>query len=190
MNRAQLADLLAAVQRGACPIDEALARLRGMPYEDLDFAKIDHHRALRNGFPEVVLGEGKTPEQIVAIAERLAAAGANVLVTRLAAAAAERLVAAVPGFEYHAAPRLALRRGAAAEPPAVACRLSILKLATAMNDVRAPSSTPSPRGTDTVKKFIPFIAALVGYHLAKPELAPIATLMAFVLAAMAVGRES
>ena len=116
MNRAQLADLLAAVQRGACPIDEALARLRGMPYEDLDFAKIDHHRALRNGFPEVVLGEGKTPEQIVAIAERLAAAGANVLVTRLAAAAAERLVAAVPGFEYHAAPRLALRRGAAAEP--------------------------------------------------------------------------
>jgi NCAIR mutase (PurE)-related protein len=110
MDRERLAELLAAVRSGACPIDEALARLRTLPFEDLGFAKVDHHRALRNGFPEVILGEGKSVEQVVAIAERMAAAGGNVLITRLAPEAAARLVAGVPGFEYHATPRIALRR--------------------------------------------------------------------------------
>src|SRR5207253_6039261 len=83
VDRGRLTELLVAVQRGECGVDDALERLRGMPYEDLDFAKLDHHRALRNGFPEAILGEGKTAEQVVAIAERMAAAGGNVLVTRL-----------------------------------------------------------------------------------------------------------
>ena len=110
MDRVRLAELLDAVRRGACPVDEALEQLRTLPYEDLGFARIDHHRGLRNGFPEVVFGQGKTPEQIVAIAERLVAAGGNVLVTRLAPEAASHLVSAVAGFEYHALPRLAVRR--------------------------------------------------------------------------------
>ena len=84
MERRRLHELLAAVQRGECAIDDALERLRNLPYEDLGFAKLDHHRALRNGFPEVVLGEGKSPEQVIAIAERMAATSTNVLVTRLA----------------------------------------------------------------------------------------------------------
>jgi hypothetical protein len=109
MDRRHLADLLAAVQRGACSIDDALVRLRALPYEDIGFAKIDHHRALRSGLPEVILGDGKTPAQVIAIAERLVAAGGNVLVTRLASEAAERLCAAVPGFAYHATARLAAR---------------------------------------------------------------------------------
>src|SRR5437773_795680 len=108
MERRQLAELLAAVQRGDCSIDDALARLRGMPFEDLGFARLDHHRALRNGFPEAILGEGKSPEQVIAIAERMAAAGGSVLVTRLAPEVAARLLAALPGFEYHATPRLAV----------------------------------------------------------------------------------
>ena len=116
MERSQLTELLAAVQRGDCSVDDALVRLRGMPFEDLGFAKLDHHRALRNGFPEVILGEGKSPEQVIAIAERMAAAGGSVLVTRLAPEVAERLVAAVPGFEYHATPRLALRRAGSTTP--------------------------------------------------------------------------
>jgi len=115
MDQKQLADLLAAVQSGACPIEEALDRLRGMPFEDLGYAKIDHHRALRNGFPEAILGEGKSPEQVVAIAERMVAAGGSVLVTRLGPEAAARLCAAVPGFEYHPTPRLALRHAQAVE---------------------------------------------------------------------------
>lgn len=115
MDRERLAALLDAVRRGECPVDDALARLRSLPYEDLGFARLDHHRSLRNGFPEVVFGQGKTPEQIVAIAERLAAANDAVLVTRLDADAAARLVAAVPGFEYHPLARVAVRR-AATEP--------------------------------------------------------------------------
>ena len=116
MERSQLAELLAAVQRGDCSIDQALARLRAMPFEDLGFARLDHHRALRNGFPEVILGEGKSPEQLIAIAERMAAAGSRVLVTRLGPEGGERLLAALPGFEYHPTPRLALRRAGSAPP--------------------------------------------------------------------------
>src|SRR5262245_24577131 len=116
MDRERLADLLESVQRGACSIEEALDRLRTLPFEDLGFARLDHHRGLRNGFPEVVFGEGKTPDQVVAIAERLAAAGSNVLVTRLGADVAERLVAAVDGFVYHPLPRLAVRRARPVEP--------------------------------------------------------------------------
>jgi len=116
VDRRQLAELLAAVRRGDCEIDDALARLRGMPFEDLGFANLDHHRALRNGFPEVILGEGKTAEQVIAIAGRMSAVGASVLVTRLAPEVGAALLAALPGFEYHATPRLALRRTEAAEP--------------------------------------------------------------------------
>src|SRR5438093_6109644 len=115
MERRQLAELLAAVQRGDCSIDDALARLRGMPFEDLGFAQLDHHRALRNGFPEAILGEGKTAEQVITIAGRMAAAGGNVLVTRLAPDAGAALVHAVSGFEYLATPRLAIRRARPAE---------------------------------------------------------------------------
>ncbi len=110
MDRERLAELLEAVRRGACPVDEALARLRALPYEDLGFARIDHHRGLRNGFPEVIFGQGKTADQILAIAERLVAAGGNVLVTRLAPDAATHLCAAVPGFVYHALPRVGVWR--------------------------------------------------------------------------------
>ena len=110
MERRQLEEILAAVRGGDLNVEQALARLKHFPFEDLGFANIDHHRGLRNGFPEVVLGEGKTPEQVVAIAERLAATGGNVLVTRLAREAADRLLAALPEFEYHATARLALRR--------------------------------------------------------------------------------
>jgi NCAIR mutase (PurE)-related protein len=116
MERRLLLELLAAVQRGECAIDDALERLRNLPYEDLGFAKLDHHRALRNGFPEVILGEGKTPEHVVAIAERMAASDGNVLVTRLAPEVGARLVEAVPGFVYEPTPRLAIRRARPVEP--------------------------------------------------------------------------
>lgn len=110
MDRQQVVELLEAVRRGTCPVDEALGRLRSMPFEDLGFARVDHHRGLRTGVPEVVFGEGKTPEQVIAIAERLATTEANVLVTRLAPEAGAQLVAAVPGFDYEPLARLGVRR--------------------------------------------------------------------------------
>ena len=83
MDRSELRRLLGRVRAGALGIDEALERLRHLPFEDLGFAKVDHHRALRRGHPEVVYGQGKTIEQIVAIVARLARTTRAVLVTRV-----------------------------------------------------------------------------------------------------------
>jgi NCAIR mutase (PurE)-related protein len=109
MDRERLADLLRAVVRGDVPIEEALERLRTLPFEDLGFARLDHHRALRNGFGEVVFGAGKSVEELVVIARRLADASGRVLVTRVAPDAAATLVREVPGMIHHARARLAVR---------------------------------------------------------------------------------
>jgi hypothetical protein len=74
--------MLDQVKDGGLSIDNAVSRLRDLPFQDLDFAKVDHHRSLRQGFPEVVLGEGKTPEQIAKIAQALLEHGDRLLVTR------------------------------------------------------------------------------------------------------------
>src|SRR6266566_4135018 len=82
MNKEQLRALLEKVREGALDVDAALARVRHMPFEDLGFAKVDHHRELRHGMPEVILAQGKTPQQVLIIAQRLLAVSQNVLVTR------------------------------------------------------------------------------------------------------------
>src|SRR4030042_6728863 len=75
--------LLTKVKSGEIQIEEALVELRTLPYEDLGFAKVDHHRALRQGLPEVVFGYGKTAEQVVAIGESLLSRSDRLLVTRV-----------------------------------------------------------------------------------------------------------
>ena len=82
MTPESLRKLFQQVRRGTLSADEAVARLRHLPFEDLGFAKVDHHRRLRAGMPEVVLAEGKTPRQVAGIFVRLAKAGGNVLATR------------------------------------------------------------------------------------------------------------
>lgn len=79
--------------------------MKDLPYEDLDFAKVDHHRALRKGFPEVIFGQGKTPEQIASIAEALLRRSAQLLVTRASPDAYDAVAAAVPDAEYRAVAR-------------------------------------------------------------------------------------
>ena len=91
MNSDQLRGLLEQVQTGAVDVDAALDRLRHLPFEDLGYAKLDHHRELRHGLTEVVFGKGKTPEQIAAIAARLLDKSANLLVTRADRQAADLL---------------------------------------------------------------------------------------------------
>jgi NCAIR mutase (PurE)-related protein len=95
MDQDHLRTLLEQVRTGAVEIDAALERLRHLPYEDLGFAKVDHHRALRHGMPEVVFGKGKTPGQILAIVNTLLATSQNVLVTR-----ADEAAAALLGSEH------------------------------------------------------------------------------------------
>jgi pyridinium-3,5-biscarboxylic acid mononucleotide synthase len=96
VNAQQLGTLLAEVAAGRLAPDAALDRLRHLPYEDLTFARIDHHRALRQGHQEVVFCEGKTPEQVVAICQRLAAMSGGFLGTRCAEAHAAAVRGAFP----------------------------------------------------------------------------------------------
>jgi pyridinium-3,5-biscarboxylic acid mononucleotide synthase len=103
----RLRALLGEVASGAVDLAEAERRLAWFPFEDLRIASVDHHRALRQGYPEVIFGERKTPEQVAAIAERIAARGDGFLATRLAPEAAEALRAAFPGVELNALGRTA-----------------------------------------------------------------------------------
>lgn len=82
MNAESIRKLFDEVRKGKVTPDDAVARLRHMPFEDIGFAKVDHHRALRAGMPEVILGEGKTPAQVAGIFARLAKHGGNILATR------------------------------------------------------------------------------------------------------------
>ena len=107
MDADRLRELLRGLQAGDVSLESALTRLKDLPYEDLGFAKVDHHRALRRGFAEVILGQGKTVPQITAIAARLAQQHAIVLATRLSEEAAQALRAEHSRGEYHAAARLA-----------------------------------------------------------------------------------
>jgi NCAIR mutase (PurE)-related protein len=103
----RLKQLLEQVAAGDLPVDDALSRLRHLPYEDLGFAKLDHHRGLRDALPEVVLGLGKTPRQVAAIGERLAAQTGRLLVTRLDREGYRALQAAVPDVAYDELARVA-----------------------------------------------------------------------------------
>ena len=100
MDQEQLRLLFEQVRSGAVEIEAAMARMRHMPFEDLGFAKVDHHRALRHGIPEVVFAQGKTPPQVAAIARSLVAHAPNVLITRADPACAEVVKAEVDCGEY------------------------------------------------------------------------------------------
>jgi hypothetical protein len=117
MRREHVRDLLQQVANGAIDVGQALDTLAFEPAESLSFATIDHHRALRQGFPEVIYGAGKTPEQICAIAAQIAARGDGVLVTRLSPEAAERLATWLPDVELNAVARTAYLAGNAPPPP-------------------------------------------------------------------------
>jgi pyridinium-3,5-biscarboxylic acid mononucleotide synthase len=105
MNRVQIEALLNEVREGSTGVDEAMERLRGLPFEDLGFAKLDHHRALRTGMPEVIFAAGKTPEQVATIFARMAQAGGNVLATRVSRECFDAVAAAEPRAEYNAMAR-------------------------------------------------------------------------------------
>lgn len=100
--------LLDDVRRGVIGVDQAMTVLRDLPFTDLGFATVDHHRALRTGFPEVILGMGKTAEQVIAIFGEIDARGQTVLATRLPAEIGEALVVAIPEVRYHALSRTAV----------------------------------------------------------------------------------
>ena len=102
MNVRKLEDLLKSVKSGKATLSEAIARLKSLPFEDLGFTRIDHHRSLRKGFPEVIWGEGKTSGQILSIMKQLRAKGQNILITRLEEKNAKAIQRVFPKSQYYA----------------------------------------------------------------------------------------
>jgi len=112
MRRERVRALLAEVAAGRVPVEQALAQLDDAPVDDLGFATLDRHRALRQGFPEVVFGGGKQPDHVVAICERLETGGDGFLVTRADAAVRAALADRWEDVEVNALARTVLLRGA------------------------------------------------------------------------------
>jgi len=100
VNADTLRRLFDQVRKRSLSADEAVDRLRHLPFEDLGFAKVDHHRALRQGMPEVIFSQGKTPKQVAAIFTRLALHGGNVLATRADEKQYDAVAARVMSVEY------------------------------------------------------------------------------------------
>src|SRR4051794_11159386 len=100
MDAARIKALLDGVRAGGIDVAEALSELRDLPFRDLGFAAVDHHRALRTGVPEVILGQPKTAEQIAAIAAELVRKGDNVLVTRIDPQKAAAVKEQLPDLKY------------------------------------------------------------------------------------------
>jgi NCAIR mutase (PurE)-related protein len=116
MNHETLRKLMEEVRAGHVDVDAALEQLRDLPYEDLGYARLDHHRALRTGYAEVVYCAGKTPEQVAEIMERLAARHTKVLGTRASREAARAVADVVSDAQYHERARMIVVDREAREP--------------------------------------------------------------------------
>ena len=132
MNKDRLLQLLEAVSAGNTPIEEAADRLQHLAYEDIDYARIDHHRSLRKGFPEVIYGQGKTQSQIIGIMEKMQPHEKVVLVTRLDAEKGSAVTARFPAAVYHADARMLVWELEA--PPLVGCG-TILVVSAGTSDI-------------------------------------------------------
>ena len=104
MNK-QLEKVLIDVQKGQLSPKQALEILKDLPYQDLGFAKIDHHRELRRGFPEIIFGQGKTDDQIAKIAKQILQKGSNLLVTRVESKVYRKIKQKIPKIKYNASAR-------------------------------------------------------------------------------------
>jgi len=107
VHEKKLKQLLSDIKHGNVDVDEAYAALKSLPFEDLGFAKIDNHRQIRNGFPEVIYCAGKTTEHIAAIMQKLeAVSDSNILATRASQEAYEAVAEVIPDAQYQKIPRL------------------------------------------------------------------------------------
>ncbi len=131
MTRDRLIEILSQVQNGELQVDRALEALKVFPFEDLGFARIDHHRSIRKGFPEVILGLGKTSRHISAIASRLVENGQQALVTRLDESTAREVQVVLPTLRYYPEGRI----GALGEPPVPHSQTPILVISAGTADI-------------------------------------------------------
>jgi pyridinium-3,5-biscarboxylic acid mononucleotide synthase len=117
MNEEKLKELLEGLKTGQIEVEEALTALRDFEYKDLDYAKIDNHRSLRTGYPEIVFGQNKTKEQIAGIIEYMITRDNNILVTRASKEAFDIILRFAPDAEYHEIARTITIRKKTADKP-------------------------------------------------------------------------
>jgi NCAIR mutase (PurE)-related protein len=132
MDKKNLELLLEQVQQGACSIDQAMEQLKHWPAESMDFACVDHHRALRTGFPEVVYGEDKSSDQIAAIMEAMLNKPTVVMATRISPDKATSIRTKVAGLDYHESARMLVGNSDKVFEPE--CRGTILVLSAGTSD--------------------------------------------------------
>jgi pyridinium-3,5-biscarboxylic acid mononucleotide synthase len=106
MTEKRIREILDGIAAGSITPSAAFKQIRELPFEDLGFAKLDSHRSVRRGIPEVIFGEGKTAEQLVAIGKRVLASGTNLIITRLTADKARIVKGKIRALVYHADPRI------------------------------------------------------------------------------------
>jgi len=131
VNSEQLRHLLEKVKSGSIDLNEALDQLKFMPYEDIGFAKLDHHRSLRRGFAEVILCKGKTPEQVAGIAKRMAASTGTILATKASPEIFEAVRQVAPGARYHQLAGLIV----IGDPPPVVAEEYVLVVTAGTGDI-------------------------------------------------------
>lgn len=132
MNINSLKDLLQSVAAGKTAVDNAVDEIRKLPFEDIDYAHIDHHRSLRKGFPEVIFGQGKTTEQICGILEHMAAQENIILVTRVEPEKAQKVLSQFSHATYYADARMVVLQKKA---PSITGRGTILVISAGTSDI-------------------------------------------------------
>jgi NCAIR mutase (PurE)-related protein len=132
MDADSLNKLLSSVASGKTSVESAAEKIKKIPFEDIDYAHIDHHRTLRKGFPEVIFGEGKTADQIIGIMERMKPQEHVILVTRIDFEKAESVLARFPEAEYHSDARILIHKK---HPISIQGRKTILVISAGTSDI-------------------------------------------------------
>jgi hypothetical protein len=161
MDPERLRDLLESVAARRMPVDEAMGELRELPFRSLGFAHADTHRHLRTGFPEVILGEGKTAEQIAAILVELARGGSTVLATRVTPEKAALILADVPEARHLPVPR-AIVLGPMPAPDRGRGTIAVLSAGTADVPVAEEAALTAELGGNKVERL--FDVGVAGLH--------------------------
>lgn len=169
MDKDRLKELLSQVRDGQTDIDEALNKLSDLPYKELGFAKIDNHRELRTGYPEVIFGQGKKPEQVRDIIGFMMTRESNILATRIAPETAAEVRGAFPDAEYHKTARcLTIRRKPAVFPDT---KIAMVTAGTADLPVAEEAAVTAAIFDNRVDRF--FDVGVAGIHRLYDNLAEI-----------------
>lgn len=153
MNASQITRLLEEVKDGSLAVEDALKKLNDLPFENLGFAHVDHHRALRTGFPEVIFCEGKRCDQVVAIAKRLTERN-SLLATRVDEPTGEALLIAIPGAKHNALARTVHLIHPEAEQPETRGRIAVASAGTSDLPVAEEAAvTATVMGNDVERIF-------------------------------------